>query len=137
MGMNNEIEMGKKGEKEGRAARVRRRLGGRLIDSFNDMNSSKRNKISIVSNPTTRNYLSSELSSFRSHYYDLIIIHKKLYSKLWERVKILKRKKMELKAAKSTMHSISSQLVNKNSSDQDSSNDDDSDDVVEWRAKHL
>ncbi|KAL8111334.1 hypothetical protein AgCh_019159 [Apium graveolens] len=38
-----------------------------------------------------------------------------------ERVEILKRKKMELKAAKSTMHSRSSQLVNKDSSDQDSS----------------
>lgn len=49
----------------------------------------------------------------------------------------LKRKKMELKAAKSTMHSRSSQLVNKDSSDQDSSSDDDSDDAVDWRAKHL
>ncbi|KAL8133868.1 protein ABA AND ROS SENSITIVE 1 [Apium graveolens] len=54
-----------------------------------------------------------------------------------ERVEILKRKKMELKAAKSTMHSRSSQLVNKDSSDQDSSSDDDSDDAVDWRAKHL
>lgn len=54
-----------------------------------------------------------------------------------ERVEILKRKKMELKAAKSTMHSRSSQLVSKDSSDQDSSSDDDSDDAVDWRAKHL
>lgn len=44
---------------------------------------------------------------------------------------------MELKAAKSAMHSRSSQLVTKDSSDQDSSSDDDSDDAVDWRAKHL
>ncbi|KAK1361837.1 Zinc finger protein 830 [Heracleum sosnowskyi] len=54
-----------------------------------------------------------------------------------ERVETLKRKKMELKAAKSAMHSRSSQLVTKDSSDQDSSSDDDSDDAVDWRAKHL
>lgn len=54
-----------------------------------------------------------------------------------ERVETLKRKKMELKAAKSAMHSRSSHLVTKDSSDQDSSSDDDSDDAVDWRAKHL
>lgn len=54
-----------------------------------------------------------------------------------ERVEILKRKKMELKAAKSTMHRRDSQLVSKDSSDQDSSSDDNSDDAVDWRAKHL
>lgn len=54
-----------------------------------------------------------------------------------ERVEILKRKKMELKAAKSTMQRRSSELDGKDSSDQDSSSDDDSDDAVDWRAKHL
>ncbi|WOG97443.1 hypothetical protein DCAR_0416783 [Daucus carota subsp. sativus] len=54
-----------------------------------------------------------------------------------ERVEILKRKKMELKAAKSNMQRRSSDLDGNDSSDQDSSSDDDSDDAVDWRAKHL
>lgn len=56
-----------------------------------------------------------------------------------ERVERLKRKKMELKAAKTTIYGTGPQLASKEDTHLDSSSDDDSDDnfTVDWRAKHL
>ncbi|XP_071702600.1 protein ABA AND ROS SENSITIVE 1 [Rutidosis leptorrhynchoides] len=54
-----------------------------------------------------------------------------------ERVEIFKRKKMELKAARSAKHSKVAQVVKKENSSDESSSDEDSDDAVDWRAKHL
>ncbi|KAK1423602.1 hypothetical protein QVD17_18907 [Tagetes erecta] len=54
-----------------------------------------------------------------------------------ERVEMFKRKKMELKAARSAKRSKKSQVVEKESSLDESSSDEDSDDAVDWRAKHL
>ncbi|KAM7523872.1 hypothetical protein LguiA_013774 [Lonicera macranthoides] len=55
-----------------------------------------------------------------------------------ERVEMLRRKKTELKAARS-MHSKGEQVVVKESSHSESSSDNDSDEdlTVDWRAKHL
>lgn len=56
-----------------------------------------------------------------------------------ERLEMLRSKKMELKAAKSSLGSKESKVVNKESSDDESSSDGDSDEnlTVDWRAKHL
>ncbi|KAK9065039.1 hypothetical protein SSX86_016422 [Deinandra increscens subsp. villosa] len=54
-----------------------------------------------------------------------------------ERVEIFKRKKMELKANRSAKRSKEPQVVEKESSLDESSSDEDSDDAVDWRAKHL
>lgn len=54
-----------------------------------------------------------------------------------ERVELFKRKKLELKAARSGKRSKPSQVVEKESSDDESSSDVDSDDDMDWRAKHL
>lgn len=55
-----------------------------------------------------------------------------------ERVEMLKRKKMELKASRSN-HSRVPQVVVKETSDKQSSSDEDSDEdfMIDWRAKHL
>lgn len=52
---------------------------------------------------------------------------------------MLKRKKMELKATKPTIHGRGPQVMSKDSNHQESSSDDDSDDnfTVDWRAKLL
>ncbi|KAC9605572.1 hypothetical protein E3N88_45567 [Mikania micrantha] len=54
-----------------------------------------------------------------------------------ERVEIFKRKKMELKAARSAKRGKNLQVVEKESSLDESLSDEDSDDAVDWRAKHL
>nr|GLL18974.1 zinc finger protein 830 isoform X1 [Ipomoea trifida] len=56
-----------------------------------------------------------------------------------ERVERLRKRKMELKAAKSTIRGKDTQITNKESSDEESSSDVDSDEnlTVDWRAKHL
>ncbi|KAI3665152.1 hypothetical protein L6452_43773 [Arctium lappa] len=54
-----------------------------------------------------------------------------------ERVEIFKRKRLELKAARSGNRNGVSQAVEKESSSDESSSDEDSDDAVDWRAKHL
>ncbi|MFS8016422.1 putative Zinc finger protein [Helianthus anomalus] len=54
-----------------------------------------------------------------------------------ERVEMFKRKKMELKAARSAKRVKDPKVVEKESSVDESSSDDDSDDAVDWRAKHL
>ncbi|XP_057500988.1 protein ABA AND ROS SENSITIVE 1-like isoform X2 [Actinidia eriantha] len=56
----------------------------------------------------------------------------------WERVEMLK-KKMELKAARSSTDGRGPQAVGKGSNHEESSSDDDSDEnfTVDWRAKHL
>lgn len=56
-----------------------------------------------------------------------------------ERVERLKRKKMELKSARSANRSKATQVVTKEFNHSESSSDDDSDDnfTVDWRAKHL
>ncbi|KAG5574287.1 hypothetical protein H5410_054421 [Solanum commersonii] len=56
-----------------------------------------------------------------------------------ERLEMLRKKKLEVKAAKSSLGSKESKVANKESSDDESSSDDDSDEnlTVDWRAKHL
>lgn len=56
-----------------------------------------------------------------------------------ERLEMLRKKKMEVKAAKSLLGSKESKVANKESSDDESSSDDDSDEnlTMDWRAKHL
>lgn len=54
-----------------------------------------------------------------------------------ERVEMFKRKKMELKAARPAKRSNKPEVVEKESSLDESSSDEDSDDAVDWRAKHL
>ncbi|XP_076932794.1 protein ABA AND ROS SENSITIVE 1-like [Bidens hawaiensis] len=54
-----------------------------------------------------------------------------------ERVEMFKRKKMELKAARSAKRVKEVKVVEKESSVDESSSDEDSDDAVDWRAKHL
>nr|XP_043621183.1 protein ABA AND ROS SENSITIVE 1 [Erigeron canadensis] len=54
-----------------------------------------------------------------------------------ERVEMLKRKKMELKATRSGKRGKVVQVVENERSLDESSSDDDSDDAVDWRAKHL
>ncbi|OIT34004.1 PREDICTED: zinc finger protein 830-like [Nicotiana attenuata] len=56
-----------------------------------------------------------------------------------ERLEMLRRKKMELKAAKSSLGSKENKVADKESSDDESSSDGDSDEnlTVDWRAKHL
>ncbi|CAK9168619.1 unnamed protein product [Ilex paraguariensis] len=56
-----------------------------------------------------------------------------------ERVERLKRKKMELKAARSATHSRGTRVLGKESSTDESSSDDISEEnfAVDWRAKHL
>ncbi|KAK7276211.1 hypothetical protein RIF29_17347 [Crotalaria pallida] len=58
---------------------------------------------------------------------------------LREKVEMLKRKRLELKAARSEKRSKSSEVVNKKSRHEDSSSDDDSGEnfAVDWRAQHL
>ncbi|CAL5371567.1 unnamed protein product [Camellia sinensis] len=57
----------------------------------------------------------------------------------WERVETLKKKKMELMAARSATHSRGPQVMGKESNYEESSSDDDNDEnfTVDWRAKHL
>ncbi|KAF7128963.1 hypothetical protein RHSIM_Rhsim10G0180400 [Rhododendron simsii] len=57
----------------------------------------------------------------------------------WERVEMLKKKKMELMAARSATHSGSPQVKGSESNHEDSSSDDDSDEnfTLNWRAKHF
>ncbi|PSS21450.1 Zinc finger protein [Actinidia chinensis var. chinensis] len=57
----------------------------------------------------------------------------------WERVEMLKKKKMELKAARSSTDGRGPQAIGKGSNHEESSSDDDSDEnfTVDWRAKHL
>ncbi|GMP32454.1 hypothetical protein CsSME_00006206 [Camellia sinensis var. sinensis] len=57
----------------------------------------------------------------------------------WERVETLKKKKMELMAARSATHSRGPQVMGKESNHEESSSDDDNDEnfTVDWRAKHL
>ena len=52
---------------------------------------------------------------------------------------MLKKKKMELKAARSSTDSRGPQAIGKGSNHEESSSDDDSDEnfTVDWRAKHL
>nr|GMC60474.1 zinc finger protein 830 [Ipomoea batatas] len=52
-----------------------------------------------------------------------------------ERVERLRKRKMELKAAKSTIRGKDTQITNKESSDEESSSDENL--TVDWRAKHL
>ncbi|KAB5516773.1 hypothetical protein DKX38_027421 [Salix brachista] len=56
-----------------------------------------------------------------------------------ERVELLKKKKMELMAARASERSKGSEVASKESSQEDSSSDDDSDVnfAVDWRAQHL
>ncbi|PON34866.1 Zinc finger protein [Parasponia andersonii] len=56
-----------------------------------------------------------------------------------EKVELLKKKKMELKAARSTKRRRGSEGVNERPGHEDSSSDDDSDEnfAVDWRAQHL
>lgn len=56
-----------------------------------------------------------------------------------ERVELLKKKKMELMAARASERSKGSEVASKESSHEDSSSDDDSDVnfAVDWRAQHL
>ncbi|KAF3432617.1 hypothetical protein FNV43_RR27357 [Rhamnella rubrinervis] len=56
-----------------------------------------------------------------------------------EKVEILRRKKLELKAAKSVGQNKDLEVVKKGTSTQDLSSDDDSDEnfAVDWRAQHL
>lgn len=56
-----------------------------------------------------------------------------------ERLEMLRKKKLEVKAAKSSLGSKESKVANKEFSDDESSSDDDSDEnlTVDWRAKHL
>ncbi|XP_027111557.1 protein ABA AND ROS SENSITIVE 1-like [Coffea arabica] len=56
-----------------------------------------------------------------------------------ERVEMLRRKKMELKAARSSVDGNGIQDLGKKSINEESSSDDDSDEnlTVDWRAKHL
>ncbi|PSS36641.1 Zinc finger protein [Actinidia chinensis var. chinensis] len=56
-----------------------------------------------------------------------------------ERVEILKKKKMELMAARSSTDSRGPRVIGKESNLEESSSDDDSDEnfTVDWRAKHL
>ncbi|XP_024973573.1 zinc finger protein 830 [Cynara cardunculus var. scolymus] len=54
-----------------------------------------------------------------------------------ERVEIFKRKRLELKAARSGDRNGVPQVVEKESNRDESSSDEDSDDAVDWRAKHL
>ncbi|XP_011038262.1 PREDICTED: zinc finger protein 830-like isoform X2 [Populus euphratica] len=56
-----------------------------------------------------------------------------------ERVELLKKKKMELMAARASERSKGSEIASKESSHEDSSSDDDSDVnfAVDWRAQHL
>ncbi|KAI7729243.1 hypothetical protein M8C21_026456 [Ambrosia artemisiifolia] len=54
-----------------------------------------------------------------------------------ERVEMFKRKKMELKAARSAKRVKDPKVVEKESSVDESSSDEDIDDAVDWRAKHL
>lgn len=57
----------------------------------------------------------------------------------WERVETLKKKKMELMAARSATHSRGPQVMGKEPNHEESSSDDDNDEnfTVDWRAKHL
>ncbi|KAL5574354.1 hypothetical protein UlMin_023951 [Ulmus minor] len=57
----------------------------------------------------------------------------------WEKVELLKKKKMELKAARSAKRSKVSEVVKERPSHEDSSSDDDSDEnfALDWRAQHL
>lgn len=50
---------------------------------------------------------------------------------------MFKRKKLELKAARTGKRGKVSQVVEKESSLDESSSNEDSDDAVDWRAKHL
>lgn len=52
---------------------------------------------------------------------------------------MLRKKKLELKAAKSVEQNKDLEVINKGTSTQDSSSDDDSDEnfAVDWRAQHL
>ncbi|KAL2459234.1 zinc ion binding [Forsythia ovata] len=56
-----------------------------------------------------------------------------------ERVEMLRRKKLEIKAARSVISSKSTEVTQKESSPEESSSDDDNDSglTVDWRAKHL
>ncbi|KAM3327940.1 protein ABA AND ROS SENSITIVE 1 [Capsicum galapagoense] len=54
-----------------------------------------------------------------------------------ERLEMLRRKKMELKAAKSSLGTRESKIADKESSDDESSSDSDENLTVDWRAKHL
>lgn len=56
-----------------------------------------------------------------------------------ERVEMLRKKKMELKAAKAAVSRKSAEALSKQPVDEESSSDEDSDDnlAVDWRAKHL
>ncbi|KAI8018996.1 Zinc finger protein 830 [Camellia lanceoleosa] len=57
----------------------------------------------------------------------------------WERVETLKKKKMELMAARSATHSRGPEVMGKEPNHEESSSDDDNDEnfTVDWRAKHL
>ncbi|KAH6774096.1 hypothetical protein C2S52_002961 [Perilla frutescens var. hirtella] len=56
-----------------------------------------------------------------------------------ERVEMLRRKKLELRASRSTVAAKNTEVTHKDSSHEDSSSDDDDNDnfKVDWRAKHL
>ncbi|KAK9272381.1 hypothetical protein L1049_002752 [Liquidambar formosana] len=56
-----------------------------------------------------------------------------------EKVEMLKKKKMELKATRSVTHTRGPEVSSKESSHEESSSDDDSDEnfTVDWRAQHL
>ncbi|XP_027358301.1 zinc finger protein 830-like isoform X2 [Abrus precatorius] len=58
---------------------------------------------------------------------------------LREKVEMLKKRRLELKAAKSTKHSKSSEVVTKEPRHEESSSDDESGEnfAVDWRAQHL
>jgi zinc finger protein 830 len=63
-----------------------------------------------------------------------------LYRNLKEKVEMLKRKRLELKASKSAkLSKSSSDVVTKESRHEDSSSDDESGEnfAVDWRAQHL
>ncbi|CAA2973406.1 zinc finger protein 830 [Olea europaea var. sylvestris] len=56
-----------------------------------------------------------------------------------ERVEMLRKKKLEIKAARSVIYGKGTEVAQEESSPEESSSDDDNDDVltVDWRAKHL
>ncbi|KAK6154115.1 hypothetical protein DH2020_013754 [Rehmannia glutinosa] len=54
-----------------------------------------------------------------------------------ERVEMLRRKKLELRASKSAVVAKDTEVKRKKSSDEDSSSDEDNDFKVDWRAKRL